>query len=172
MSLVQSALRRPFTVLVLVVTIGLGAVVAALGASLACTQAAGLEKRNGASATLAEDQDADQPAEKDTTRQHRAKVKALAKEEEKEGKTVAWLGLGVEEASEALAAQLDLKDGEGLVVTFVASESPAAKAGFQKNDVLTRLDDQLLVFTLRDSEPWVEAWRTKTGQFRVIQRIT
>lgn len=34
------------------------------------------------------------------------------------------------------------------------------------------LDDQLLVFTLRDSEPWVEAWRTKTGQLRVIQRIT
>ena len=34
------------------------------------------------------------------------------------------------------------------------------------------LDDQLMVFTLRDSEPWVEAWRTKTGQFQVIQRIT
>src|SRR5580700_1432444 len=34
------------------------------------------------------------------------------------------------------------------------------------------LDDQLMVFTIRDSEPWVEAWRTKTGQFKVIQRIT
>lgn len=34
------------------------------------------------------------------------------------------------------------------------------------------LDDQLMVFTIRDSEPWVEAWRTRTGQFRVIQRIT
>ncbi len=123
----------------------LGAVAAALGASLAWAQAAGLEKRNAASASPGEDQDAEQPAEKDATRQHRAKAKALAKEEEKEVKTVAWLGIGVEEASEALAAQLDLKDGEGLVVTFVASESPAAKAGFQKNDVLTRLDDQLLV---------------------------
>jgi hypothetical protein len=123
----------------------LSAVAAALGASLVWTQAAGLEKRNAAPATPAEDQDADQPADKDTTRQHRTKAKASEKEEEKESKTVAWLGLGVEEASEALAAQLDLKDGEGLVVTYVASESPAAKAGFQKNDVLTRLDDQLLL---------------------------
>jgi hypothetical protein len=34
------------------------------------------------------------------------------------------------------------------------------------------LDEQLMVFTLRDSEPWVEAWRMRTGLFRVIQRIT
>jgi hypothetical protein len=34
------------------------------------------------------------------------------------------------------------------------------------------LDQQLMVFTLRDSEPWIEAWRTRAGQFRVIQRIT
>ncbi len=34
------------------------------------------------------------------------------------------------------------------------------------------LDEQLMVFTIRNSEPWVEAWRTRTGQFRVIQRIT
>ena len=34
------------------------------------------------------------------------------------------------------------------------------------------IDEQLLVFTLRDSEPWVEAWRTRAGEFKVIQRIT
>ena len=34
------------------------------------------------------------------------------------------------------------------------------------------IDEQLMVFTIRDSEPWVEAWRTKTGQFKIIQRIT
>jgi hypothetical protein len=34
------------------------------------------------------------------------------------------------------------------------------------------IDEQLMVLTVRDSEPWVEAWRTRTGQFRVIQRIT
>jgi hypothetical protein len=34
------------------------------------------------------------------------------------------------------------------------------------------IDEQLLVMTVRDSEPWVEAWRTRKGEFKVIQRIT
>jgi len=34
------------------------------------------------------------------------------------------------------------------------------------------IDDYLMVLTVRESEPWVEAWHTRTGQFRVIQRIT
>ena len=34
------------------------------------------------------------------------------------------------------------------------------------------IDEQLIAFTIRDSEPWVEAWRMRAGQFRVIQRIT
>jgi membrane-associated protease RseP (regulator of RpoE activity) len=56
-----------------------------------------------------------------------------------------WLGVGIEEASEALASQLDLAPGVGLLVTFVAPDSPAAKAGLQKNDVLAGLDGQSLV---------------------------
>jgi hypothetical protein len=34
------------------------------------------------------------------------------------------------------------------------------------------IDDHLMVLTIRDSEPWVEAWRTKDGRYRIIQRIT
>ena len=34
------------------------------------------------------------------------------------------------------------------------------------------MDEQLMVFTLHDSEPWIEAWRMRDGQFKVIQRIT
>jgi len=34
------------------------------------------------------------------------------------------------------------------------------------------LDEQLMVLTIADSEPWVEAWHTQAGQFRVIQRIS
>jgi hypothetical protein len=34
------------------------------------------------------------------------------------------------------------------------------------------IDEQLMVLTVRDSEPWVEAWRTRAGKFRVIQRVT
>ena len=56
-----------------------------------------------------------------------------------------WLGVGVEESSEALSAQLNLKPGEGLIVTFVATNSPAAGAGLEKNDVLVELDGQMLV---------------------------
>lgn len=60
-------------------------------------------------------------------------------------KEMPWLGVGVAESSEPLSAQLDLKPGEGLVVTFVATNSPAAEAGLQKNDVLVELDGQMLV---------------------------
>lgn len=34
------------------------------------------------------------------------------------------------------------------------------------------IDEQFLGFTIRDSEPWVEFWRLRTGDFKVIQRIT
>lgn len=61
------------------------------------------------------------------------------------GKPQTWLGVGVEDVSEPLAAQLDLKPGEGLVVNFVSTNGPAAAAGVQKNDVLVELDGQMLV---------------------------
>jgi hypothetical protein len=60
-------------------------------------------------------------------------------------KEVTWLGVYAEEASEALGSQLGLKSGEGLLVTYVATDSPAARAGLQKHDVLVELGDQLLV---------------------------
>jgi hypothetical protein len=62
-----------------------------------------------------------------------------------ESRQVAWLGVGADEVPEALASQLGLNHGEGLVATMVASNSPAAKAGLQKHDVLVEIDGQLLV---------------------------
>ncbi len=59
-------------------------------------------------------------------------------------KTVTWLGVALEEVSEELRAQLPLDPGTGLVVRSVLSDGPAGKAGLQKNDVLVKLDDQLL----------------------------
>ena len=50
-----------------------------------------------------------------------------------------WLGVSIEEGSEALASQLGLALGAGLVVTYVTPDSPAAKAGLKKNDVLVEL---------------------------------
>src|SRR5215813_3745338 len=45
-------------------------------------------------------------------------------DEEHVSKSAAWLGVSTIEASEALASQLDLQPGVGLVVTYVVAESP------------------------------------------------
>lgn len=58
---------------------------------------------------------------------------------------VTFLGLEVVPVDETLAAQLKLPPEHGLVVRFVVPDSPAAAAGVQQHDVLTRLDDQLLI---------------------------
>lgn len=56
-----------------------------------------------------------------------------------------WLGVGAGECPEPLTAQLGLRPGEGLVVNYVATNSPASEADLQKNDVLVELDGQMLV---------------------------
>ncbi len=66
--------------------------------------------------------------------------KAIARE------PVTFLGVESTPASPALAAQLGLPKGFGLVVTTVLPDSPAASA-LQAHDVLTKLNDQLLVDT-------------------------
>src|SRR3954464_6562437 len=47
-------------------------------------------------------------------------------------KTIPWRGVSTSEASEALSAQLDLSPGVGVLVTYVAPDSPAAKSGLRK----------------------------------------
>jgi hypothetical protein len=61
------------------------------------------------------------------------------------GEAQTWLGVSTDEASEALSAQLGLDNGVGLVVNYLAADSPAAKAGLKKNDVLTQFESQWLV---------------------------
>lgn len=56
-----------------------------------------------------------------------------------------WLGVAVSDTTDPLSAQLGLKRGEGLVVNLVSTNSPAAAAGLQENDVLVELDGQMLV---------------------------
>jgi serine protease Do len=64
---------------------------------------------------------------------------------EDESEPVTYMGVAVVRAGPALAAQLRLPDGQGLVVDFVEPDSPAAKAGLEKHDLLLKLDDQLLI---------------------------
>ena len=91
----------------------------------------------------AEDADVDEPGIKQKIIIQTMEDDAHA--EKSTGKEMAWLGLSAEESSEALALQLGLQPGEGLLVTYVATNSPAAKASLQKNDLLVELDGQKLV---------------------------
>ena len=62
------------------------------------------------------------------------------------GKSVkaGYLGISVSSASPALRKQLGL-GGTGLTVNYITRGSPAAGAGVEQYDVLTKLDDQILI---------------------------
>ena len=127
-------------------TAGLSVAVCALIVGLAVEKAAGQEKREVIVTGKIAGEDSDQPSAKPLSKQKKIVIESIEPENRKRtSKEVAWLGLSTEEAPEALASQLGLNSGEGLVVIYVAPDSPAAKAGFRKNDVLVELGDQLLV---------------------------
>jgi serine protease Do len=54
------------------------------------------------------------------------------------------IGVTLAEADDVLRSQLRLAAGEGLVVTDVVADSPAANAGVQRHDVLIKLDGKRL----------------------------
>lgn len=60
-------------------------------------------------------------------------------------KPTPYLGVSTAGVDAALAAQLSLAEGFGLVVTHVVADGPAAAAGVQRFDILKSLDDQQLV---------------------------
>jgi hypothetical protein len=132
------------------------AVVLTAGPALAEPKAPG-EPKVVIAADAAENSDEDQPSG-DTKQKHKTiRIESIERDDEKKpAKEVAWLGISTEEVSEALSSQLGLKEGQGLVVTYVAKDSPAAKAGIQKNDVLVDLEGQ---------------WLLSPGQLRKLVRM-
>lgn len=60
---------------------------------------------------------------------------------------VTFLGVATMELSRELSAQLPLPPETGLLVAAVAPDSPAAKAGLMESDVVSKIDDQILVTT-------------------------
>ena len=60
-------------------------------------------------------------------------------------KKVSYLGVMVSPVSDLLRKHLKLQDGVGFLIEFVEPESPAARGGVRKDDILTRLGDQILV---------------------------
>jgi hypothetical protein len=117
-------------------------------ASVACGLATHLT-----AATLAEDADRDTaaaPPEKgaDETVRKEIVIRKIEPGESPEpasAKVMTWLGVSTDEASETLVSQLGLDPGVGLAVTFVTADSPAARAGLQKHDVLVEFEKQPLV---------------------------
>jgi hypothetical protein len=56
-----------------------------------------------------------------------------------------WIGIAMEQVQDVVRAQLSLAPGEGIVVSHVMPDSPAAKAGLQANDIILRFEDQIIV---------------------------
>src|SRR5208282_2673204 len=59
-----------------------------------------------------------------------------------------WLGIRMEEVSSERAKELKLPAERGALVTYVAEDSPAAKAGLKVNDVITEFDGQRVQGTM------------------------
>ncbi len=57
----------------------------------------------------------------------------------------AYLGVSVAPADATLQSQLGLPEGTGLVVSSVSAQAPADAAGLQEHDIITKLDDQIVV---------------------------
>ena len=70
-------------------------------------------------------------------------VPAAPAPEQQVGRPI-WIGIDASPLSAALAHQLRLKPGVGLVVDHVTYDSPAAKAGIREYDVLQKIDDHLI----------------------------
>ena len=56
-----------------------------------------------------------------------------------------YLGVAMDEIPPLTRAQLDIPEGVGVAVSYVAKDSPAQKAGLKTNDVITQLNDQLII---------------------------
>ena len=79
-----------------------------------------------------------------------------------------WLGVGLVAADDTLRSQLSLHAGEGLVVTSVESESPAAKAGVMVNDLLLKLDGKALT-TIEALTEQLQAIADKSASLELLR---
>jgi hypothetical protein len=59
---------------------------------------------------------------------------------------------------------------------YLSSDLYAVLGGWHfpwpEGDWYDHLEDRFIGMTLRDSEPWVEVWLSRSGRFEVCERIT
>ncbi len=53
-----------------------------------------------------------------------------------------WLGIEMQKLNPQLGKYFKVKDGEGVLISSVVEDSPAAKAGLKAGDVIVKLDDE------------------------------
>jgi hypothetical protein len=80
------------------------------------------------------------------------------------------LGVTAEPLSAALVEQLNLPAGVGLLVTNVASGSPAAKVGLQANDVLVKIDGAQVPATVEDFVKLIASLKSDTPMDVIVMR--
>jgi serine protease Do len=80
----------------------------------------------------------------------------------KQGKVIrGWLGVGIQDLDTDLAKALGLNVSSGVVITEVAKDSPAAKAGIQRSDVIVAVSGQKVDSTGRLRNLIAQAGATK-----------
>ena len=60
-----------------------------------------------------------------------------------------WIGVGMGVVADEDRGSLPLQPGTGLIITQVMDDSPASKAGIQEDDILVKLNDQILIYPLQ-----------------------
>lgn len=63
-----------------------------------------------------------------------------------------WIGATIERVPDFLQAHLPIEENEGVWIQYVVPESPAAKAGLKKYDVLYKIDGQVISDPTKVSE--------------------
>ena len=63
-----------------------------------------------------------------------------------------WIGATIETVPDFLVAQLPIEDKQGVWIQFVAPDSPAAKAGLKRYDVLYKIGDDIVTDPRQVSE--------------------
>ncbi len=92
------------------------------------------------------------------------------KEEKGEEKRPGFLGIGPAEVPPLLAFHLGLNEGKGVLVGDVLPDSPARKAGIERNDVLVAIDGYAIEGTADFMKLMSEKMAGDTVKFELIHR--
>jgi serine protease Do len=64
----------------------------------------------------------------------------------------AWVGIGIQDITPSIAQYFEYDSADGVLITQVAPQSSAARAGLQQGDIIVALDDQ----PVRDQQSYTE----------------